>query len=329
MVRPRQIADPDLAPSREDIDEARERILGLVHRTPLLSSRALSERSGLQVFVKAENLQKTGSFKPRGAFNKVLSLEAEERARGIITASAGNNGQAVAYVAAHQRIPGWVVMPEAANRSKVAAVREYGAEAVLHGALWDDAYAHSVEIAEREGLSYVHPFKDRHIMAGQATVAVEILEDVPDVEAVLVPIGGGGLIAGMATAFKLLAPNVKVIGVEPEGAANMARSRELGRPVELDTVETLADGLATKKTDPEMWKVIAPIVESFVTVSDEEMLSAIRFLLERAKLLTEISGAATTAALLSGRLDLPPGATTVAVLSGGNFDVSGKLELRN
>ncbi len=317
-----------LAPNLQDIDEARARIDGLVHRTPLLSSRALGARSGLEVFVKAENLQKTGSFKPRGVFNKVLSLAGDERAKGIITASAGNNGQAVAFVAAHQRIPGWVVMPEAANRSKVAAVREYGAEAVLHGALWDDAYARSVEIGREKGLSYVHPFKDRHIMAGQATVAVEIFEDLPDVEAVLVPIGGGGLIAGMASAFELIAPHVKVIGVEPEGAANMARSREVGRPVELDVVETLADGLATKKTDPEMWEAIAPNVETFVTVSDQEMLSAIRFLLERAKLLTEVSGAATTAALLSGKLNLPAGTKTVAVLSGGNFDVSGKLELR-
>ena len=266
-----------LAPNLQDIDEARARIDGLVHRTPLLSSRALGARSGLEVFVKAENLQKTGSFKPRGVFNKVLSLAGDERAKGIITASAGNNGQAVAFVAAHQRIPGWVVMPEAANRSKVAAVREYGAEAVLHGALWDDAYARSVEIGREKGLSYVHPFKDRHIMAGQATVAVEIFEDLPDVEAVLVPIGGGGLIAGMASAFELIAPHVKVIGVEPEGAAIMARSREVGRPVELDVVETLADGLATKKTDPEMWEAIAPNVETFVTVSDQEMLSAIRF----------------------------------------------------
>lgn len=316
-----------LTPRQSDFDEARARIEGLVHRTPLFSSRALSERSGLEVRLKAENLQKTGSFKPRGAFNKVLRLPPAERERGIITASAGNNGQAVAFVAAHQGIPGYVVMPEGANRSKVAAVREYGAKAILHGTLWDDAFAQSVEIAEDKALSYVHPFKDRDIMAGQGTVALEILEDFPDVEAVLVPIGGGGLIGGMATAFKSFKPEVQVIGVEPEGAANMAESHRAGRPVELDTVSTAADGLATKKTDPEVWETIAAHVDAFVTVSDDQMMRAIAFLLERAKLLTEVSGAATTAALLAGACELPPGTKTVAVLSGGNFDVGGKLEL--
>lgn len=317
-----------LAPSLDEVESAAERLHGLVHRTPVVTSRALSERSGLEVWLKAENLQKTGSFKPRGVFNKVLQLPPRAREAGIITASAGNNGQAVAYVASHEDIPGYVVMPEGANRSKVAAVREYGGEAILHGAVWDDAFAHSIEIAEGRGLTYVHPFKDRDIMAGQGTIAIEILEALPSVDAVVVPIGGGGLMGGIATTMKRLNPKVRVIGVEPEGAANMRSSHDAGRPIELDGVSTSADGLATKKTDPDVFAVLESSVDDFVTVTDDAMLDAIRFLLERTKLLAEISGAATTAALLAGALELPPGSRTVVVVSGGNFDVSGKLELR-
>jgi threonine dehydratase len=317
----------DLKPSLSDFEEARTFIRGLVHRTPLFSSRSLSDRTGLRAYLKAENLQKTGSFKPRGVFNKVLHLPESDRRRGIITASAGNCGQAVAYVAAQQNIPGYVVMPEAANRSKVAAVKDYGAHAVLHGKLWDDAYARSLELAEEKGLQYVHPFKDRHFMAGNGTLAFEILEDVPDVEAVLIPIGGGGVFAGTAHAMRALKPEVRIIGVEPTGSANMYTSRKEGRPTDLDTVETIADGLATKNTDPDVFALIDEVADDLVVVSDEELLDAIRFLLERAKLLAEAGGAATTAALLSGRIELPPKTSTVAVISGGNFDVSGKLQL--
>lgn len=317
-----------LTPTLDDVESAAGRIRGLVHRTPLLSSRTLGRRSGLEVWLKAENLQRTGSFKPRGVFNKVLQLPAGARKAGIITASAGNNGQAVAYVAAHQGIPGYVVMPREANRSKVAAVREYGSEAILHGAVWDDAFARSLEIAGEHGLTYVHPFKDRDIMAGQGTIALEILEDLSSVEAVLVPIGGGGLMGGIATTMKLVKPDVRIIGVEPEGAANMRASHDAGRPIELESVSTKADGLATKKTDPDVFATLEAHVDDFVTVSDDAMVDAIRFLLERTKLLAETSGAATTAALLSGAVNVPSGTRTVAVVSGGNFDVSRKLELR-
>jgi threonine dehydratase len=318
---------PPLAPSLDEVVGAAERIRGLVHRTPLLSSRTLGERSGLDVWLKPENLQKTGSFKPRGVFNKVLQLPLAARDAGIVTASAGNNGQAVAYVAAHENIPGFVVMPEGANRSKVAAVREYGSEAILHGNVWDDAFAHSLALAGEKGLTYVHPFKDRMIMAGQGTIALEILDDLPGVEAVLIPIGGGGLIGGVATAMKRSRPDVRIIGVEPEGAANLKKSHEAGRPIELDTVRTSADGLATKSTDPDVFEVIEATVDDYVTVTDEAMVDAIRFLLERTKLLAEVSGAATTAALLSGAVDLPPGTKTVAIVSGGNFDVARQMTL--
>jgi len=317
----------DLRITPEDLREAQAAIHGLVHHTPVFSSAALSRLTGLSVHLKAENLQKTGSFKPRGAFNKVRHLPRAEVRRGIITASAGNMGQAVAYVAAQENIPGVVVMPEKANASKVAAVREYGAEAVLHGRIWDDAFARSQELAIERGLVYVHPFKDRHVLAGQGTVALELLEDLHDVAAILVPIGGGGLIAGMAMAIRMRKQGVRIIGVEPAGSANMHASRRTGSCTDLDEVDTIADGLATRKTDPEMFEVINELVDDLVTVSDEEMLQAIRFLLERAKLLAEPAGAATVAALIAGKAALPPGTVTAAVISGGNFDVSGRMKL--
>jgi len=219
------------------------------------------------------------------------------------------------------------VMPEGANRSKVAAVKEYGAEAILYGKVWDDAYARSQELAKEKSLVYVHPFKDRYILAGQGSVAMEILEDIPDLDVVVVPIGGGGLIAGMAMAFRVANSKVRIVGVEPTGSANMFTSREKGMPVELSVVDTIADGLATKRTDPDVFGIINALVDDLVAVTDEEMLGAIRFLLERAKLMAEPAGAATTAALLSGRVLLKPGAKVVAVLSGGNFDVAGRLNL--
>jgi threonine dehydratase len=317
----------ELKPSLKDFEEARGAIAGLVHRTPLFSSRSLGERTGLRAWLKAENTQKTGSFKPRGVFNKVLHLPESERQRGIITASAGNCGQAVAYVAAQQEIPGYVVMPSGANQSKVAAVKDYGSHVILHGKLWDDAYARSLELAEEKGLVYVHPFKDRYFMAGNGTMAFEILEDVPDVEAVVIPIGGGGLFSGVSLALRQLKPDVRIIGVEPTGSANMYTSRNQGKSTNLEAVTTIADGLATKNTDPDVFEIIDDVADDLVAVTDEEMLSAIRFLLERAKLLAEPGGAATVAALLSGKAALPPQTRTVAVVSGGNFDVQSRLQL--
>ncbi len=313
--------------TQRDFHEARTAIGGLVHRTPVFSSRSLSERCAIRAYLKAENLQKTGSFKPRGAFNKIRHLPRAEARRGVITASAGNHGQALAYVASHEKIPGYVVMPEKANPGKVAAVKEYGAQAIQFGRLWDDAFTRSQELAIERGLVYVHPFKDPYILAGQGTVALEILEDVPEVEAVVVPIGGGGLLAGMAMALKVHKPEVRIVGVEPEGSANMYQSRRSGACTDLDEVRTIADGLATRRTDPDIFEIIDRNVDALVTVSDAEMLEAIRFLLERAKLLAEPAGAAAVAALLRGKVPLPGGTRVVAVVSGGNFDVGGRLSL--
>jgi threonine dehydratase len=317
----------DLRLTNEDFDDARQTIARLVHRTPIFSSRSLSERTGLRVWLKAENFQKTGSFKVRGAFNRVLHLSPRDSGHGIITASAGNHGQAVAYVSSHQRIPGYVVMPEGANPSKVSAVKEYGAEAILHGRLWDDAYARSRELAEEKGLVYVHPFKDRHIMAGQGTIGLEIEEELPDVEAVVIPIGGGGLIAGIAMALRLTNPKIRVIGVEPEGSANMYTSRRNGTATDLQEVNTIADGLATMATDPDVFQRIEQTVDDLVVVSDEAIRRAIPFLLERAKLVAEPAGAATVAALLEHKVSLPEKSRTVALVSGGNLDVKGSLSL--
>ena len=313
--------------TRQDFENARNTIEELVHRTPIFSSRSLSERTGLRVWLKAENFQKTGSFKVRGAFNMVLHLSSSDRARGIITASAGNHGQAVAYVSSHQEIPGYVVMPERANPSKVSAVKEYGAEAILHGQLWDDAYARSRELADEKGLVYVHPFKDRHIMAGQGTIGLEISEDLPDLDAILIPIGGGGLIAGIAMALRILNPKIRIIGVEPEGSANMYTSRRNGAATDLQEVTTSADGLATRATDPDVFRCIDQTVDDLVTVTDDEIRQAIPFLLERAKLVAEPAGAATVAALLARKVSLPEGSRTVALVSGGNLDVKGSVSL--
>jgi len=313
--------------SKADFEEARTTIEGLVHRTPIFSSRSLGRRTGLDVFLKAENLQKTGSFKPRGAFNMVRHLPASDKQRGLVTASAGNHGQALAFVARHEGVPGYVVMPRGANPTKVAAVREYGAEAILHGTVWDDAYARSLELAEEKGLVYVHPFKHPRIMGGQGTVATEILEDHPDTEAVVVPIGGGGLLAGMAMALRMHKPSIRIVGVEPSGSANMYISRRDGAAVTLGSVTTIADGLSTQRTDAEVFAIIDRLVDDLVTVSDVLLMEAVRFLLERAKLLAEPSGAAAVAAILSGRVALPRGCKTVAVISGGDFDVAGRMKM--
>ena len=315
----------NLAPTQDDIHRARRTIAPYVHRTPILSSRSLGERSGYRVWLKAENLQKTGSFKARGAMNKMLSLTESERQSGVVTASAGNHGQAVAYASSLLDTPCYVVMPASANRSKVAAVRDYGAEAILHGELWDDAYAHSRVLQQQKDLTYIHPFCDRDVVAGQATIGTEILEDHPTVEAILVPIGGGGLISGISTAIKLAHPEIRIVGVEAAGSANMATSRRAGVATDLGSATTVADGLSTKRTDPDIFSIVERNVDDLVTVNDEEIMEAIPFVLERAKLLVETAGAAAVAALLSGRLELAEGTDVVAMLCGGNFDVQGKL----
>lgn len=303
-----------------DILAAQQVIKGKLHRTPMFTSKAFGAWTETDLYLKAELFQKTGSFKPRGVLNKVNSLSSEERAKGLIGVSAGNHAQAVAYVAQIEKIHATLVMPEKAVKSKVDGTRSYGAEVVLHGGM-KDIFPKAEELIEERGLTFIHPFDDWKIMAGQGTVGLEILEDVPDVEAVVVPIGGAGLFSGIASAIKLQKPAVRVYGVEPVGAAALFHSLDAGHPIKLDKIETMADGLAAPFAGENTYKVVKNYVEEIILVEEEEIQSAWRHILERCKIWTEPAGAAGIAALLSGKLKLPSGTKTVCVLSGGNFDL--------
>jgi threonine dehydratase len=301
------------------IEAARQRIAGRVHRTPLLSASRLGARAGVTLAVKCESLQKTGSFKVRGALNTVVQLDETARRRGVITVSAGNHAQALAWAARDVGVRCTVVMPTVASRTKIEASRGYGAEVVLHGASGVEAFARAHELAAERQLVFVHPFDDEEIQAGQGTVGLELLEQAPDTEAVVVPIGGGGLIAGIAAAIKARRPEVRVYGVEPTGAAAMRRSLDAGRPMRLETLDTIADGLAAPMAGERAYEIVARHVDDVVLVGDDEIAAAMRDLLFSAKLLAEPAGAAATAAVLAGRLPLA-GRRVVAIVSGGNVD---------
>jgi len=300
---------------RADIEEAAARLKGRVHRTPLLTSRSLSEHAGRPVYLKAENLQKAGSFKARGAFNRALTLSEDERSRGLITYSSGNHGQAVAYVARELGLSALIVVPEDAPPAKIAACRGYGAEVELAGTTSDHRRARALEIVEQRGLALIQPFDDPMIIAGQGSCGLEILEQLPEVGTIAVPIGGGGLVAGILAAVR---PAVRVIGVEPRAACAMKNSLAAGRPVQTEPGPTIADGL--KPTRPGNWnlKHAVELGLKVVTVEDAAIEEAMRRLFERARLVVEPSGAATTAALLAG--SIPGDDPLVLVLSGGNVD---------
>lgn len=306
--------------------DARDRIAGRIHRTPLLSATRLGERAGIELLLKCENLQKTGSFKVRGALNKVLQMDGAARRRGVVTVSAGNHGQALAWAARAAGVRCVVVMPESAAHSKVEASAGYGAEVVLHGTALD-AFARAEALARERKLTFVHPFDDEEIIAGHGTAGLEIVEQAGGANVVVVPIGGGGLIAGVAAAVKALAPKVRVYGVEPDGAAAMRRSLDEGRPVRLDRVNTIADGLAAPMAGELAFAFVKRHVDDVVTVSDAEIAEAVRLLLFSAKLLAEPAGAAGVAALLSDKLPVGRGAQAVALVSGGNVDMERLREL--
>ncbi len=304
----------------ERLEAARALIEGAVHRTPLLSSETLSNRVGAPVHLKCENLQKTGAFKVRGALHRLLTLTDDERARGVSTISAGNHAQAVAWAAAAAGVPSLVVMPEHASPTKVRASREYGAEVVLHG----DAAAAFVrvrELSEERGLTFVHPFDDEEVVAGHASCGLEILEDLPEAGAIVVPVGGGGLSSAIAAAVAARGADVDVWGVEPTGAAAMHRSLEVGRAVHLESVDTIADGLAPPMAGELNHAILAAHARGVLLVDDDEIVDALELLLERTKLLVEPAGAAGLAALLHSRIPLREGAPVVVVLSGGNVDL--------
>jgi len=305
----------------QEIWKARENLTGIIHHTNLDLSHTFSELSGNKVYLKTENLQKTGSFKIRGAYNKIACLNQKEREKGVIAASAGNHAQGVAFGATKAGIPATIVMPEFAPLSKVTATRGYGAEVVLHGNVYDDAFNKAQDIQKETGATFVHAFDDKEVIAGQGTIGLEIVDELPDVDAILVPIGGGGLISGIAAAVKSLKPSIKVIGVEAEGAACIKASREKGKVCKLAAAQTIADGIAVKCPGDLTFNLIQKYVDDVVTVGDEEIASTILLLLERAKIVAEGAGAIALAALLYQNILLKNEKIAV-VISGGNIDVN-------
>jgi threonine dehydratase len=307
-------------PTLEQISSARERISHYLHVTPVTTARLLGNEAGIVLFLKCENLQKTGSFKPRGALNKVSSLDEAARRRGVVTVSAGNHSQALAWAARTANVRATVVMPLTASRAKADASAGYGAEVIRHGTTFE-AFDRAQELATERGLVFVHPFDDDEVMAGAGTTGLEILDQVSEVDAIVVPVGGGGLIGGIAAAVKQLRPSVRVYGVEPHGAAAMRASLDAGRAVRLQKIDTIADGLAAPMAGALTYEVVRRYVDDVVLVTDEEIASGVRALLSRAKLLAEPAGAAAVAAVLARRLPLQAGERVVAVVSGGNMDL--------
>ncbi len=304
-----------------DFFSARARIASNVHVTPLLRSSLLGARIGCRLFLKCENLQKTGSFKVRGVLNKLSQLDDIARERGVITISAGNHAAAIAWAGAQAGISSLVVMPATASKTKVAASRAYGAEVILHGDV-KTAFAKVRELERERHLTFVHPFDDEHIVAGHGSAGLEILEQAPEVDVVVVPIGGGGLISGIAAAIKARKPSVRVYGVEPEGASTMRQSLDAGHAVHVDSVKTIADGLAPPMAGELTYEIVKQYVDDVVLVSDDEIIAAMGPIYSRAKLVVEPSGAAGVAALLAGKVPVTPADVVVTVLSGGNVELS-------
>jgi threonine dehydratase len=308
--------------SLSDVRDARERVAEVARRTPLEYSHSFSERTGAEISLKLESFQRTGSFKIRGATNRIAVLSETDREAGVVTASAGNHAQGVALAATRAGVDATIVMPEPAPISKIRATEEYGGRVVLHGEDYAEAQRRAHEIEVEEDRTYVHAFDDERVMAGQGTIGLEIVEDCPEIDTVIVPIGGGGLIAGVATAVKGLVPDARVIGVQAEGAASVRRSLREGRIYERDAVETIADGIATRRVGDRTFEVIREQVDEVVEVDDEEIAVALTRLLEREKALVEGAGAVSLAALLSEKFDYEPGEVIVPALCGGNIDLN-------
>ena len=299
--------------------EARERLKGVAQRTGMVQFKALCDEH-TQVYLKTEDLQSTGSFKVRGAYIKIASLSPEERGCGVIASSAGNHAQGVALAAKAFGVPATIVMPAGAPLSKVMATRELGATVVLHGSVYDDAYAEACRLQKETGATFIHPFDDPMVIAGQGTIGLEIMDDLPDVNTIVVPIGGGGLASGVAAAVKMLHPNVRVVGVQAAGAAGMKASLEAGHVVELDSAKTIADGIAVKHPGELTFALCRQYLDEIVTVDDDEIAQAILFLMERGKMVAEGAGAAPVAAIINRKLDVS--GKVAAVISGGNIDVT-------
>jgi len=303
----------------DDVRQAAERMRDVVRPTPLLRSDSFSAMAGCTVYLKAENLQVTGSFKIRGAANKIACLSPEERARGVVAASMGNHAQGVAYAAAHLGVHATVVMPAIAPLSKYHATQSYGADVILHGDSFEESLAEAQRIVRETGAVFIHAYDDWDIIAGQGTLALDILQELPDADALVVPLGGGGLIAGMALAARAVRPRMRLIGVQAAGCASFPAALAAGAPIALEQAGTIADGIRVKH---KTFAVIRALVDDVLTVDDEAISLALVQLLERRKLVVEGAGAASLAALIYGAHGLPRAARAVAVLGGGNIDVT-------
>ena len=303
-----------------DFEDARARIDAHIKRTPLLTSRQLSELTGYEVRLKAENLQTVGSYKIRGPLNKFAQMPEAQKRRGVVCSSAGNHAQGVALAARIHGIRAVVCMATNATPAKIAATKAYGAEVVLHGTIWDEANEKAKELVRDEGLTYVHPFDDAELIAGQGTLGLEIIQDWPEVDAVVVPIGGGGLIAGVSMAVKSFNPNIRVIGVESSDGPAMKASLDAGSLQTIDC-RTVIDGLRVRRAGELNFSVVQRFVDEIVTLPDRDIFDAMLWVMERAKLVVEGAAAAPVAALMHGLVKMPAGSRVAAVLSGGNLNL--------
>jgi threonine dehydratase len=303
------------------IQQARQRIQSDIYLSPAPHSDEMSRMTGQQVFLKLDNLQRTGAFKERGALNKILTLSPQEKSRGVIAASAGNHAQAVAYHATARGLRSRIVMPLMTPLVKTASTAAYGAEVILHGANYDEACTEALRLAAQDGMTFLHPFDDDVVIEGQGSIGLELLEQIPNLEAVVVPIGGGGLIAGVACAIKESNPNIRVIGVQTERLPSMLRAADAGSPVTIPAEATIADGIAVRRTGERTLPLVQRYVDELVTVDEEEIAKAILVLLEREKTLAEGAGAVALAALLQQKTSLR-GQRTAVFVGGGNIDVS-------
>ena len=308
----------------DKIFHAEEILKGIVRTTDVLYAPTICP--GVDLYLKAENLQTTGSFKLRGAYNKITLLKDSERQRGVIACSAGNHAQGVALAASKNKIPSVICLPSGAPRSKINATRAYGAEVILVDGVYDDAYNYALSLQQENGYSFIHPFDDEDVIAGQGTVALEVMRQVSNIDAIVIPVGGGGLASGCAYAVKMIDPRIKVYGVQAEKSASMLASIREGRIVEFGSSLSIADGIMVKKPGRITHELCSRYLDDIVTVSEEEIIAAIITLLERCKMLVEGAGAASLAAVIFGKINLE-GKRTVCIITGGNMDldVLGKI----
>ncbi len=312
--------------SVKQIEEARKNLRGIIHPTPVIYSEYFSQMSGNEVYIKPENYQKTGAFKIRGAYHRISKLTEEERACGVICSSAGNHAQGVAYAAQQLGVKATIVMPNVTPLIKIEATRNYGAEVILHGEVYDDAYAEARRIQKETGAVFIHPFDDWDVIYGQGTIGLEILEEVEDVDIILVPVGGGGLISGICLAIKEKNPNVRIIGVEPEGAQTLGHSIRKKSIVQLEVVSTVAEGVAVRTPGEKAFTIVQKYVDEIITIDDRELLEIFTILIEKHKMIAESAGILPLAALKKLKVW---GKKIVCVVSGGNIDVVSVSEMIN